>query len=153
MSIGAYPGETDVQRGKRRILVGYLAIGAVTRLIAALLELSDGNPEAVVDFSAGLISALALGVLARKPHWYVWVVNAALLVILIEVLAATVIDGGLVPSEMLILFGLLAVLGALIGLSIRAAFFWFLAYLLTLLLAVVLPERIEPVHVVESTLR
>lgn len=151
MSIGAYPGETDVQRGKRRILVGYLAIGAVTRLIVAFLELSDGNPEAVVDFSAGLIGALALGVLARKPHWYVWVVNAALLVILIEVLAATVIDGGLVPSEMLILFGLLAVLGALIGLSIRAAFFWFLAYLLTLVLAVVLPERIEPVHVVEGS--
>jgi guanylate cyclase len=151
LSIGAYPGETDIQRGKRRILVGYLAIGAVTRLIAAFLELSDGNPEAVVDFSAGLISALALGVLALKPHWYVWVVNAALLVILIEVLAATVIDGGLVPSEMLILFGLLAVLGALIGLSIRAAFFWFLAYLLTLVLAVVLPERIEPVHVVEGS--
>ena len=47
---------------------------------------------------------------------------------LVEVLAQTIILGGLVPSSLVILFGILAVLGALIVLSVKAAFlcseFW-----------------------------
>ena len=43
------------------------------------------------------------------------------------------------------------VIGALIVLSIKAAFLWSLAYGVTLVLAVVLPERIEPLYVVEGT--
>jgi guanylate cyclase len=78
-------------------------------------------------------------------------VDAGLFLILAEVLAGTIIFGGLVPSELVILFGLLVVIGALIVLSIKAAFLWSLAYGVTLVLAVVLPERIEPVYVVEGT--
>ena len=47
--------------------------------------------------------------------------------------------------------GLLVVIGALIVLSIKAAFLWSLAYGVTLVLAVVLPEQIEPLHVVEGS--
>ena len=152
MSYGAYPRETDIQRGKRRIVVGYFFFGALTRLVASASQFGEGLPGVgVVDLSAALISVIALGVLRLKPEWVVGIVNTALFFLLVEVLAATVILGGLVPSDMVILFGLLAVLGALIVLSVRAAFWWFLAFLFTLVLAVVLPDRIEPVHVVEAT--
>ncbi|MGH2540577.1 MAG: adenylate/guanylate cyclase domain-containing protein, partial [Actinomycetota bacterium] len=76
---------------------------------------------------------------------------AALFLILVEVLAGTIILGGLVPSDLVILWGSLVVIGALIVLTTRVAFLWFLAYGLTLVLAVVLPERIEPLHVVEGS--
>ena len=74
------------------------------------------------------------------------IVNGLLFFILVEVLSQTVILGGLVPSALIVLFGLLIVIGALIILSVRAAFWWFLAFLVTVALAVVLPDRIEPIQ-------
>ncbi len=150
LSIGAYPGETDIQRGKRRIVVAFFSLGALTRLFFAALEFGEGLPGVgVVDLSAAIVSILFLVMLQLRPDWFLWIVNAALFFLLVEVLAATVILGGLVPSEVIVLFGLLAVVGALIVLDLKVAFLWVLAYLFTLLLAVVLPERIEAVHVVE----
>ena len=123
MALGAYPGETDVRRGKRRIVVGFFFFGALTRVFAVAIELAEGVPgEAVVDLSAGIIAVLFLGLLQLKPDWFLWIVNAALFLILVEVLSATIILGGLVPSELVILFGLLAVIGALIVLSVRSAY-------------------------------
>ena len=100
----------------------------------------------MVDLSAALISVIAVAALKLKPGWFVGIVNAALFFMLVEVLSATLIYGGLIESQMIILFGLLAVLGALIVLSIRAAFGWFLAYLFTVFLGVVLPTRIAPLY-------
>ena len=151
MSSGAYQGETDIQRGKRRIVVGYFVIGALTRLVAATGQLSQGSPEGWVDLSAAVMSVVLLGVLRLKPGWFVGIVNAALFFVFVEVLAATVIDGGIFQADLVILFGLLAVLGALIVLSVRAAFGWFLGYTVTLVLAVVLPNWIEPLHLVEGS--
>jgi len=152
MSLGAYAGETDIHRGTRRIVVGYFVFGALVRLPIAASEFADGKPwAAVIDLTAALSSVLLLSVLTMKPHWFVGIVDVALFLILADVLAGTIIFGGLVPSELVILFGLLVVIGALIVLSVKAALLWWLAYVVTLVLAVVLPERIEPLYVVEGT--
>ena len=139
MSIGAYSAETDIQRGKRRIVVGYFVFSALFR------------GAGVVELPATLVGIVLLGVLALRADRFLWIVDAALFFLLVEVLAGTIILGGLVPSDLTILWGLLAVVGALIVLPVGAAFWWLLAYGLTLMLAVVLPEHIEPVHVVEGT--
>ena len=56
MSSGAFPGETDIARGKRRIVVGYLFFGVPTRLVASAAEFSEGVPGvALVDLSAAVI--------------------------------------------------------------------------------------------------
>lgn len=150
LSTGGYPEENDIQRGKRRIVVGYFFFGALTRFVISVMEFGEGLPGVgLVDLSAALISLLSLIVLRLKPHWFLAIVNAAFLFILVEVLAGTIVLGGLVPSEVIVLFGLLSVVGALIVLPFLAAVGWFLAYLFTLFLAVVLPQQIEPVHVVE----
>ncbi len=152
MSLGTYPGETDLQRGTRRILVGYFVFGALVRLPVSASEFGEGlRGVGVVDLTAALTSVLLLGVLALKPHRFLWIVDAALFLILIEVLAGTIILGGLVPSDLVILWGSLVVIGALIALPVRAAFLWFLAYGTTVVLAVVLPERIEPMYAVEGS--
>ena len=152
MSLGAYPGETDIHRGTRRIVVGYFVFGALVRLPVSASEFGDGLPgPGVVDLTAALASLLLLVALAVKPHRFLGIVDVALFLILVEVLAGTIILGGLVPSDLVILWGSLVVIGALIVLTTRAAFLWFLAYGVTLVLAVVLPERIEPMHVVEGS--
>ena len=152
MSLGAYPGEADIHRGTRRIVVGYFVFGALVRLPISASEFGDGLPwVGVVDLTAALSSVLLLSVLTLKPDRFTWIVDAALFLILVEILAGTIILGGLVPSDLVILWGLLVVIGALIVLSIKGAFLWSLAYGVTLVLAVVLPEQIEPVHVVEGS--
>ena len=151
MSVGEYDGETDIRRGQRRIVVGYFSIGGLTRFVAAASQLSEGSPEGWVDLTAGVASVVLLIALRTKPKWFIGIVNIGLFFIYVEVLAATVIDGGLIPSDAVVLFGLLAVLGALIVLSVRAAFGWFLGYGITLVLAVTLPKSIEPLHVVEGS--
>jgi hypothetical protein len=152
MSLGAYPGETDIHRGTRRIVVGYFVFGALVRLPVSASEFVDGRPGVgVVDITAALTSVLLLGALALKPHRFVGIVDVALFLILVEVLTQTGLLGGLVPSDLVILFGVLAVVGALIVLPFTSAFLWFLAYLATLALAVMLPERIEPNYAGEGS--
>ena len=143
LDIGKYPGETDIRRGKRRVAVGYFVIGALARSIATVVEFSDGSVAAWVDLTASLASMVLLFVLWRKPLWFIGIVNAALFLALVEALSASVLLGGLVPSEMVILWGIIAVVGALIMLGIRDAFLWFLAYMVALALAVALPNWIE----------
>ena len=90
MSLGGYPGETDIQRGTRRIVVGYFVFGALVRLPVSASEFGDGLPgPGVVDLTAALASLLLLGALAVKPHRSLGIVDVALFLILVEVLAGT----------------------------------------------------------------
>lgn len=151
MGVGAFPGEGDAQAGKRRIVVGYLVFGQVRWFFAAG-EFSDGlHVVGWTDVIAAIVSIAALVLLRVKPGWFASIVNVLLASQLVEVLVQTVALGGLVPSGMLMLFGLLTVIGALIVFNARGAFLWFLGFLLSLLLAVVLPEVIDPVYDVESS--
>jgi len=152
LSIGEYPGERDVQRGKRRIVVAYMVIGIPPRLFFGIGYFSEGQPAlAWVEVLAALIPFFGLLVLSVRPAWYAWIVNLLLLGILLENLAATIIVGGLFPSGMLVAFGFVVVVGALIALDSKAGLWWFLAYILMIVAAVVLPERIEPIYEVESS--
>ena len=151
LEIGAMPGENDIRRGQRRIVVGYFVVGSVTRLVAVFEEFGRGSPEGWVDLSSMSASLVLLAVLWRRPSWFMPVVNVAIAVVLCEVLGATVLLGGIVPAELVILFGVLAVIGALIVLRIRDAFLWCVAYLSTVLLAMVLPEYMGPAEPVVWT--
>ncbi len=148
LSSGAYPGETDVQRGRRRIVVGYLFFGALVRLTFAALNFDGGESQiGVMLLSFALVSVIALVALRLEPGWFVGIVYVLLVFQVVEPLVETVAQGGLAPSGMVILYGILAVLGALIVLSVRQAFWSFLAFVFTVVLAVVLPNWIEPLTV------
>ena len=151
LDIGSYPGESNVQRGRRRIVVGYMVVGILPRLGAAATEFAGGLPAvAWVDVLAAIVPALALVALWRRPGWYVGIVHVLLLAIILENLVPTILLGGL-SSTMLIAFGFVVVVGALIALDRRAAFWWFLAYVGSIVLAVVLPEWIEPLYQVDGS--
>ena len=148
LSSGAYPGENDVQRGRRRIVVGYLFFGALVRLTFAALNFDGGETQiGVILLLFGLVSVIALVALRLEPGWFVGIVYVLLVFQVVEALVETVAQGGLAPSGMVILYGILAVLGALIVLSVRKALWSFLAFVFTVVLAVVLPNWIEPLTV------
>lgn len=149
---GEQPGESEMQRNRRRIVVGYMVIGIVPRLFFAVTEFLEGLPVfGLIDVVAALVPAICLLVIKARPSSYLWVVNILLLSLLLENLAPAVVLGGLVKSGLLITFSLLAVVGALVALDRRAAFWWFLAYIAAVVLAVVLPQWIEPLYEVEGS--
>jgi len=82
-----------------------------------------------------------------EPGWFVGIIYVLLVFQIVEPLVETVAQGGLAASGMVILYGILAVLGALIVLSVRNALWTFLAFAVTVILAVVLPNWIEPLTV------
>jgi guanylate cyclase len=143
-SIGEFDGETESRRGRRRIVIGYLFFGAISRLVATAGELSSGSPAWIVDFSTAILGLVALTVLWLRPRWFIAVVNTLLFFMLAEVLTSTVLLGGLVPSDLVVMFGLIAVVGALIVLSIRMAILWAFGFAITVILAAVLPDHIGP---------
>jgi adenylate cyclase len=152
MGFGAHRGESEAQAGKRRIVIGYLVFGSVIRVVIAALEFSEGlYGVAWIDLAAAGTSVMALIVLKAKPLWFYGIATALLGLIMVEVSAGTVVLGGMVPSAMVVLFGLLSVVGALILFPVRNAWLWFGGFLVTLMLAVVLPEWIQPIHDVESS--
>jgi guanylate cyclase len=129
-----------------------MAVGIQPRLFFAAAEFDEGlTAIGAIDLAAALVPALALAVLKRRPGWYLGVVHVLLLALLLENLVATILLGGLVASFLLMVFGLMLVVGALIALSSRAAFWWFLAYLAAVVLTVILPEWIEPRYEVEAS--
>lgn len=149
LSVGAYFGESDVQRGKRRIVVAYMWIGIVPRLFFGIGYIGDQPLRGWNDVLAALIPIVGLLVLRSRPDWYTWVVNGLLLGILLENLAVTVTLGGLAEADLAIAWGFLVVIGALIALDARAGMWWFLAYLANVVTAVVLTDRIGPVYETE----
>lgn len=147
LSSGAQPGETDIRRGQRRIVVGYLFVVALVRLFFAALLLDGGDLAIGLGLlSLAVIHFVALALLRRRPDWFVGIVIAMVVVQLLDSLYETVAQGGFVPSGMVIVYGLMAVLGGLIVLGVKSAFRWFLAYMVTVALAAVLPTWIEPIQ-------
>ena len=108
MSVGAHPGETDIDRGsgdRGRLPRHRRGDSADRRGRRALgwLDLRSGSTPGRTDqlISLALFVAQA-GVVSRDRR-------AILFVGLVEILAATVVSGGPVPSQMVILWGVVIV--------------------------------------------
>jgi guanylate cyclase len=149
LSIGAYPEETDAQAGRRRIVIGYMVFGIPPRVIFGLERFSAGHTwVGVLDMLAWTIPAVALVVLARRPHWYTGIVHVLLTAALLENLLPTIMFGGILEAGLIMAWTSLVVIGALIALDRRAGRLWFLASVVALILAAALPNVIDPLYVV-----
>jgi guanylate cyclase len=151
MSVGAHPGESDSQAGRRRIVIGYIVFGVPARVVFGIDAIAGGRPiVGSTNLLAAAVPAIALVVLARRPRWFVGIVNVLLAAIVLENLIPTVMLGGVIEAELTIAWTILAVIGALIALDRRAAFAWFVAVLAGMISAAVLPEWIEPVTATDA---
>lgn len=103
----------------------------------------------ITNILAAVVPVLGLIVLARRPDWYVGIVNVLLASIVLENLVPTVLLGGVLEGELTIAWTILAVIGALIALDRRAAFVWFLVVVVSMILGAVLPQWVEPMVAAE----
>jgi adenylate cyclase len=151
LAVGAYEGETATRASKRRIIVA-----AVT--LATLLTV----PTVADDFSAGLfwvaitnVVLLAAGVaflvgLKLKPRIFTVAVNVLFALVLTLSLVETTLLGGLLPSGLAVVFGLIVAQAALVVFGLRAALVWFALFSASVVFAVVAPNVVEPLYVVDD---
>jgi guanylate cyclase len=150
MTVGTYEGESDAQAGRRRILVGYAVIGFPPRIFFGVIGITEGFAAAgSIDIAAAFVPVIAITALHYKPHWYTPVVHVMLASLILENLIPTVMFGGLLEADLLMAFTVLVVIGALIALPRRAAFWWFVAFSVGLVLSDVLPGLVDPIYDVE----
>ena len=147
LSIGAYPGEQETKRGGRRVLLLAIYIATLFSIVAALADLDAGYTwVAVPNLATIALTTVLLVVIWLKPRAFAAMITVLFILVFGTILLETTLFGGLLPSGLVPLFGLLIVLGALVGIGLRAALWWFAAFAASVVYAIVVPDRIYPVY-------
>lgn len=147
LSIGAYSGETDSQRGRRRVMVGAIWMATLLTLptlpgeFAAGYVLSAWGNVAILAATAG-----ALSILQMRPLRFALLLNLLFVVVSVVQLIQMAVFGGLVESVLVVVFSLIVVFGALVALGVRAAFWWFAVFVGSVAYAVAIPNVIDPIY-------
>jgi hypothetical protein len=113
LSIGAYPGEPETRGGGRRVLVVAIIVGTLINIPSTLADLSAGYTwVAAINFFLVAVTPLALVAIKLRPHRFAWILTAYFVLVFVIQLAETTMFGGLLPSGLVVVFGLSFVLGA-----------------------------------------
>lgn len=151
LSFGAYEGEPETQRGRRRIVIGYAWFGSVITLGPIAVDLAAGYTfVALVNSVWVAISIPGLFLIRAKPHLFRQITNVVMSVVFVAQLIVTALLGGLWESGLTVLFGLVIVLAAAIALGPRATRWWFAAFLVSLVYAALIPRAIDPLYTVDD---
>lgn len=147
LSIGSYPGEPETKRGGRRVLLVAIYIATLFSIPAALTDLGAGYTwVAAMSLVTIGVTPFLLVAIQRRPHRFAVLVNVFLVLVMAELLLETMLFGGLLPSGLVVVFGLNVVLGALVGIGLRAAISWFAAFVISVVCAVVISGRVDPFY-------
>jgi adenylate cyclase len=144
LSIGADPRDTTDERFRKRLLVGVAVIILPVAFVWGCLYWAFGEePVALTPWAYVVGSALSLAVFARTRN-VAFLRTSQLLLILVAPALGTVMVGGLRESSGVILWSLLAPLGAVALDRPARAWPWFAAFVTTVLLALGLAEVVRP---------
>jgi guanylate cyclase len=146
LSLAVVSGDNSEVVRAKRLLVGILWVSmAVTTLSSFLLAVVFGAPIAgAVVFSAFFVAGFSLLVVWRRPSTFPNIVhlivgNAILISTLLVVLA-----GGFLESGANGIWGIVAVLGALVVLGDRRATVWLWVFVASQVFAVAWARQVEP---------
>jgi adenylate cyclase len=144
LSIGADPRDTTDGRFRKRLLVGVAVIILPVAFLWGCLYWAFGEePVALTPWAYVAGSAISLAVFARTRN-FASMRTSQLLLILLAPALGTVMVGGLRESSSVILWALLAPLGAVALDRPGRAWPWFAAFVATVLLALGLAEVVRP---------
>ncbi len=141
--IGAREDETEDARVRRSLLVGTAFLILPAGLIWGSLYWIFGEPgAALLPYAYSVLSAASL-VAFHASGRYSFFRSSELLLILFTPVALMVVLGGFVPSSAVILWSMLAPLGAIVFDSPRRAWGWFAAFLGLLVASGLVAARIR----------
>jgi adenylate cyclase len=144
LSIGAAPRDTADERFRKRLLVGIaLLILPIGFLWGCLYWVVGEHAVALTPWAYVTGSAISLVVFARTSN-FAFLRTAQQLLILVAPAAGMVMLGGLRESSGVILWSLFAPLGAVAFDRPGRAWTWFVAFVVTILLALGLSEVVRP---------
>jgi len=144
LSIGADPRDAADERFRKRLLVGVaLVILPVALLWGCLYWVVGERAAALTPWAYFTGSAISLVVFARTRD-FAFLRTAQLLLILVAPAAGMVMLGGLDESSSVMLWSLLAPLGAVAFDRPDRAWPWFAAFVATIVLALALSEVVRP---------
>ena len=144
LSIGADPRDTADERFRKRLLVGVaLFILPVAFVWGCLYWVIGERAVALTPWAYFTGSIISLFVFARTRN-FAFLRTAQLLLILIAPALGMIMLGGLDESSSVILWSLLAPLGAVAFDRPSRAWPWFAAFVATTVLALVLSEVVRP---------
>jgi guanylate cyclase len=144
LSIGADPRDTADERFRKRLLVGVALIILPVGFVWGCLYWGVGEREvALTPWAYVTGSAISLAVFARTRS-FAFLRRAQLLLILIAPALGTVMLGGLDESSSVILWSLLAPLGAVAFDRPGRAWPWFAAFVAAIVLALAFSEVVRP---------
>jgi len=144
LAIGADPGDTADERFRKRLLVGVALIILPVAFVWGCLYWVVGEQEvALTPWAYVTGSAISLAVFARTRS-FAFLRTAQLFLILVAPALGTVMLGGLDESSSVILWSLLAPLGAVAFDRPRRAWPWFAAFVATIVLALAFSEVVRP---------
>lgn len=144
LSMGADPRDTADERFRKRLLVG-VAVGILPIAVVwgCLYWAFGEEPVALTPWGYAAGSTISLAVFARTRN-FASLRTAQLALIIVAPAAGTVMLGGLRESSGVILWSLLAPLGAVALDRPGRAWPWFAAFVATVLLALGFAELVRP---------
>jgi guanylate cyclase len=147
LSIGEYPGEPETRRSGRRVFLVAFVIATAFTIPQSVMDVAGGYTRVGVMNLASVVLTLPFLVAMKIwPHRFAALVNAMFVLILVTQLAETAMFGGLFPSGLVVIYGLVLGLAALIAIGLRAAIWWTVAFAASVVYAISVPDWVDPIY-------
>src|SRR5262245_14570599 len=147
LAIGAYPDEPDLQRSGREVILVAFAVATILSVPGMLQDFNDGYTWiGGFELLTLVLTAPLFVAIAVWPRWFKRSITVAFMVIYVILMIETAMFGGLIPSGLIPLFVLNFVLVALLGIGVRAAIWWFVAFVAGVLYAAAVPNLVDPIY-------
>lgn len=151
LSLGEYPGEPENQRAARRIVVAGLLLSNLGTVPSVVSDAAAGYGwVAAANAVIVVLVPVLLIYLNLAPHRFGVIVNVMFGSLYVLLLFEATALGGLLESGITAVYVLTLVVGALIALGMRAATWWFVAFIAAVTYSVFVPNWIDPMYLVED---
>jgi adenylate cyclase len=147
LSIGSYADEPETRRGGRRVLILAVVVATLLTIPTVLADLEAGYTwVAVMNLVTVAVTSLILLAIRLKPHLFAPLITTLFIVVSVTQLVETALFGGLWPSGVVVIFGLAFVLGSMIAVGLKAAMWWFVAFVASVVYAALIPNWVAPIY-------
>jgi adenylate cyclase len=151
LSIGASDDESESQRSGRRVFMLAFILASLLSIPAVIARFAAGYTwVGVSDLVTLVVPVSLLVVIAVRPTSYVPVLHVILVLLFASPILDTAMFGGLLPSGVLVIFGLDIALGALLALGLGAGLIWSGVFALSVAYAVVIPRFVNPIYTLDD---